>query len=201
MKKASLFILFFIVTTSLFSQKLSKDELQTKLAEVTCKCSEGKEMNKDNYELSLGLCILEAVNKYQSDVERHYGKDYMSKIETIGGDVGEKVAFVCPDLLMRIVETTGGDLDGDDATYEDEIIEGYFVSSNVDGFMFVNFKENSGRTHQFLLINYFENAFLVADKVLKPNDKIKIYYFNAELYNAKTNKYENFKVINDLVKL
>ncbi|WP_130733645.1 hypothetical protein [Flavobacterium sp. J27] len=206
MKKISCIILFFVTTTSLFSQKLSKDELKTKLAEVTCKCAEGKEMTKDNYELSLGLCILEAVNKYQPDVEKHYGKDYISKIEEIGGDVGEKVAVVCPNLLLKILETSGSDFndsatDAVDETYEDDIIEGTFVSTSVDGFLYVKVKEATGKTNQFLLINSFENSYLILDKVLKANDKVKVYYFDAELYNAKTNKYEYFKVINDLVKL
>ena len=203
MKRTTFFIVFFVFTTAIFSQKLTKDELKTKLAEVTCKCAEGKEMTKENYELSLGLCILEAVNKYQSDVEKHYGKDYISKIEEIGGDVGEKVAVVCPNLLMKILENAGDNY-GDSSTtdtYEDEILEGTFVSSNVDGFLFVKVKEASGKTHELLLINSFDNSYLILDKVLKANDKVKVYYFDALLYNAKTNKFENFKVINDLVKL
>ncbi|VXB62469.1 conserved hypothetical protein [Flavobacterium sp. 9AF] len=199
--KRKLFILLIIFSiTPLFSQKLTKDELKTKLAELTCKCSEDKELTKDNYELALGLCILEAVNKHQADVEKHYGKDYISKIEQIGGDVGEKVAVVCPNLLMQLIDHTGSD-DTEDVTYQDEEIEGSFVNTNIEGFLFLNLKETSGKSHQFVLINNFDNSYLIVDKLLKANDKIKVYYFLAELYNAKTNKYESFKIISDIQKL
>lgn len=202
MKKVFFIFLFLGSVPSFFAQNVSKEDLKVKLAQETCKCSENKEFNKDNYELSLGLCILEAINNNRSDVENHYGKDYYSHIESISGEVGEKLAVVCPNLLMKIAEFSGDYDDSEELeSYEDEELEATFVNSTVDGFLFVNVKENSGKSHQFLLINSFDNSYLITDKVLKAKDKVKIFYFEALLYNAKTSKYENFKVINDLYKL
>ncbi|WP_438966672.1 hypothetical protein [Flavobacterium sp.] len=198
MKKIAYLLLF--VSTTMFSQKLTKDQLLVKLSEATCDCSQDKEFTKENYEMTLGLCLFEAVGKYEKDVEKHYGKDYMSKIEDIGGDVGEKIAFNCPKLLQVIMDNALED-DSEMTEDEDEMLEGTYTSTNVDGFLFVNMKENSGKTHQLLLINSFDNAYLITDKVLKANDKIEVYYFEAELYNAKTAKYENFKVITDIERL
>lgn len=198
MKKIAYLLLF--VSTTMFSQKLTKDQLLVKLSEATCDCSQDKEFTKENYEMTLGLCLFEAVGKYEKDVEKHYGKDYMSKIEDIGGDVGEKIAFNCPKLLQVIMDNALED-DSEMTEDEDEMLEGTYTSTNVDGFLFVNMKENSGKTHQLLLINSFDNAYLITDKVLKANDKIEVYYFEAELYNAKTAKYENFKVITDVERL
>lgn len=198
MKKIAYLLLF--VSTTMFSQKLTKDQLLVKLSEATCDCSQDKEFTKENYEMTLGLCLFEAVGKYEKDVEKHYGKDYMSKIEEIGSDVGEKIAFNCPKLLQVIMDNALED-DSEMTEDEDEMLEGTYTSTNVDGFLFVNMKENSGKTHQLLLINSFDNAYLITDKVLKANDKIEVYYFEAELYNAKTAKYENFKVITDIERL
>jgi hypothetical protein len=198
MKKIAFLLLF--VTTTMFSQKLTKDQLLVKLSEATCDCSQDKEFTKENYEMTLGLCLFEAVGKYEKDVIKHYGKDYMSNIEEIGGDVGEKIALNCPKLLQVIMDNAMED-DSEMTEDEDEMLEGAFTSTNVDGFLFVNMKEESGKTHQLLLINSFDNAYLITDKVLKVNDKIEVYYFEAELYNAKTAKYENFKVITDIERL
>jgi hypothetical protein len=198
MKKIAFLLLF--VTTTMFSQKLTKDQLLVKLSEATCECSQDKEFTKENYEMTLGLCLFEAVGKYEKDVIKHYGKDYMSNIEEIGGDVGEKIALNCPKLLQVIMDNAMED-DSEMTEDEDEMLEGAFTSTNVDGFLFVNMKEESGKTHQLLLINSFDNAYLITDKVLKANDKIEVYYFEAELYNAKTAKYENFKVITDIERL
>ena len=198
MKKIAFLLLF--VTTTMFSQKLTKDQLLVKLSEATCDCSQDKEFTKENYEMTLGLCLFEAVGKYEKDVIKHYGKDYMSNIEEIGGDVGEKIALNCPKLLQVIMDIAMED-DSEMTEDEDEMLEGAFTSTNVNGFLFVNMKEKSGKTHQLLLINSFDNAYLITDKVLKANDKIEVYYFEAELYNAKTAKYENFKVITDIERL
>lgn len=200
MKKIAMLLVLFVTATNLYSQELTKDELKTKLAEHTCECSNSKEMTKDNYELNLGLCILEAVNKYQSSVEKYYGKNYISKIEEIGGDVGETMAGVCPDLLIKIFQNSQEQSDSYDSSVEDETINGTFVNTNEDGFLYVNVKEASGKSHKFLLLDNFDNSYLIIDNVLKSKDKIKVSYYVAELYNTKTKKYENFKVISDIEK-
>lgn len=199
MKKIAFLLLF--VSTTMFSQKLTKDQLLVKLSETTCDCSQDKEFTKENYEMTLGLCLFEAVGKYEKDVEKYYGKDYMSKMEEIGGDVGEKIALNCPKLLKVIMDNVLDEEEEMVEENEDEFVEGYFTSAKVDGFLYVNLKEDSGKTHQLLFINSFDNSFLITDKVLNENDKIEVYYFEAELYNAKTAKYENFKVITDIIKL
>ena len=110
------------------------------------------------------------------------------------------MAGVCPDLLIKIFQNSQEQSDSYDSSEEDETINGTFVNTNEDGFLYVNVKEASGKSHKFLLLDNFDNSYLIIDNVLKSKDKIKVSYYVAELYNTKTKKYENFKVISDIEK-
>jgi hypothetical protein len=115
----------------------------------------------------------------------------------IGEEVAPNIIMNCPKLSKIIMENVKDeDFEEDDIT-----INGTFINTNINGFLFVNVKEDSGKTHQLVLINSFENAFLITDKVLNPKDKIEVNYFEAVLFNVKSNKFENYKILNDIKKL
>ncbi len=205
--KKFIFILFLIIFQISFAQKATKNELITALSNSCCDCISGKEIKPDKVELTLGVCILKAIKDNKEDVVNHYGKDYFSNMEKIGEEIGAELAINCPDFLALL--STEGVLDK--YTTDEELIdESYgndlslvssYVSSKEDGFLYVTVKEYSGKSHQMILINNFENAYLVTDNVLKKNDKIEIYYFEAELYDAKYKKFINCKIISDIIKL
>ncbi|MCK6609174.1 MAG: hypothetical protein L6Q46_12865, partial [Flavobacterium sp.] len=71
MKK--LVLLLILVGNAAFAQKLTKEQLIDKMSDVGCECTTKQQVTKENLEITLGLCILEALNKYEKDVERHYG--------------------------------------------------------------------------------------------------------------------------------
>ena len=55
------------ITQSLFAQKLTKEQLISKISEGTCDCITKKEITKENLEMNFGLCMLEDFNKYEKD--------------------------------------------------------------------------------------------------------------------------------------
>ena len=63
MKKIILIALF--TSSSIFAQKLTKEELTDKMSDIGCECANKKEITKENMELTLGLCLLEAINKHE----------------------------------------------------------------------------------------------------------------------------------------
>jgi hypothetical protein len=195
-------ILLIISSCSVFAQKVTKQELGVKLAEKSCECASKQEISKDNFEITLGLCIVEAIKANEKNVELYYGKDVIKddkKMEELGYDVGKEMATICPTVFKYMF--------AEDATEEvteeeepDAIILGKLTEVKSEQFLTFSVKEDSGKMNHFILLSSFENSFLLTDKVLKINDTIEVSYYELELYDAKLAKFVSYKVVTDIIK-
>lgn len=174
------------------------------MSDVGCECASKQEITKDNMELTLGLCILEAMNKYEKDVEKHYGKNVITddkKMEQLGYDIGLKMGTKCPTVFKFMMDDS--DDSGDKEYIEDEpdaMISGKLTEIKSEQFLTFSVKEASGKMNQFILLSGFDNAFLLTDKVLKTNDALEVYYYELELFDAKLAKFVTYKVVTDIIK-
>jgi outer membrane lipoprotein-sorting protein len=202
MMKKIILLLLIITSSTVFAQKLSKEELAVKMSEKSCECANKEEISKDNFEMTLGLCIIEAINAFEKDVDRHYGKDVINdekKMEELGYDVGKEMAKTCPTIFKFM-------FDDDSETQEvaeeapDEMITGQLTEIKSEQFLTFSVKEDSGKMNHFILLSSFENSFLLTDKVVKVNDAVEIYYYELELYDAKLSKFISYKVVTDIIK-
>jgi hypothetical protein len=200
--KTNIAILLLLFSSAVFSQKLSKQELGIKLAEKSCECANKEEISKDNFEMTLGLCIIESIKAYEKDVDKYYGKDVISnekKMEELGYDVGKEMAKTCPTVFKYMFS----DDVTDEAVAEEEpdaIILGKLTEVKSEQFLTFSIKEETGKMNHFILLSSFENSFLLTDKVLKINDTIEVSYYELELYDAKLAKFVSYKVVTDIIK-
>lgn len=200
--KTNIAILLLLFSSAVFSQKLSKQELGIKLAEKSCECANKEEISKDNFEMTLGLCIIESIKAYEKDVDKYYGKDVISnekKMEELGYDVGKEMAKTCPTVFKYMFS----DDVTDEAVAEEEpdaIILGKLTEVKSEQFLTFSVKEETGKMNHFILLSSFENSFLLTDKVLKINDTIEVSYYELELYDAKLAKFVSYKVVTDIIK-
>ena len=198
MKK--LLILLLLIGNIVSAQKLSKDQLSDKLAEKACGCVEKQEVTKENFELTIGICLLEGINAYEKDVEKHFGKDVISndkKMEELGYEVGKRMGLKCPSAFKFMME--------DEEVMEEEISEDLTLTGKVseiksEQFMTFVVKEDSGKNNQFILLSNFDNAFLLTDKVLKVTDNVDVTYYEMELFDAKLGKFVSYKIVTDIIK-
>lgn len=195
-------IILLFITQSLFAQKLSKEQLITKISEGTCDCITNKQITKENLEMTLGLCMLEDFNKYEKDIEKHYGKNVISdktKMEALGSDVGLRMATKCPSFLKIIMDNVEDD--SDEAIAEEEpSVTGKFFQLKSEQFVTFSIKETSGKTVEFILLNNFDNSFLLTDNILKANDEIDVFYYELEMFDAKIKKFVTYKIVSDIIK-
>ena len=197
-------ILLLLISQAIFAQKLSKEKLVEKISQGTCDCISKKEITKENLEVTLGLCMIQDFSKYEKDIEKHYGKNVISdesKMETLGSDVGIHMATNCPTFLKIVMENM------DDEDIEEEVVEeeelfvtGKFADLKTEQFITFSVKEDSGKSNNFILLNNFDNAFLITDNVLKSNEIVEVYYYELELYDAKIKNFVNFKIVSDIIK-
>jgi hypothetical protein len=198
MKKILLLLVLF--GNIAFAQKLTKDQLSEKLAEKACGCAEKQEITKENFELTIGICLLEGINSFEKDVEKHYGKDIISndkKMEELGYDVGKKMGSKCPTIFKFML-----DEEEEAAPDESEELSVSGKVSEIKTEQFITFvvKEATGKTNQFILLSNFDNAFLLTDKVLKATDEVDVTYYEMELYDAKLGKFVSYKIVTDIIK-
>jgi hypothetical protein len=198
MKK--LLLLLLLTSSSIFAQKLTKDQLSEKLADKACDCAGKQEITKENFELTIGICLLEGINAFEKDVEKHYGKDVISndkKMEELGYDVGKKMGSKCPTIFKFML-----DEEEEAAPDESEELSVSGKVSEIKTEQFITFvvKEATGKTNQFILLSNFDNAFLLTDKVLKATDEVDVTYYEMELYDAKLGKFVSYKIVTDIIK-
>ena len=199
MKK--ILLLLVLVGNVAFAQKLTKDQLSEKLAEKACGYAEKQEITKDNFELTIGICLLEGINAYEKDVEKHYGKDVISndkKMEELGYEIGKKMGLKCPTVFKFMLEDEANDVVEVDS--EDLMLSGKIAEIKSEQFLTFIVKEESGKTNQFILLSSFDNAFLLTDKVLKATDAVDVVYYEMELFDAKLGKFVSYKIVTDIIK-
>ena len=198
-------IVLLFITQSLFAQKLTKEQLISKISEGTCNCITKKDITKENLEMTLGLCMLEDFNKYEKDIEKYYGKNVItdeSKMEALGRDVGLQMVTKCPSFLKLVMET----MDEEDNETVEEVVEdepsitGKFFQIKSEQFITFTVKETSGKTVEFILLNNFDNSFLLTENILKTNDVIDVYYYELEMFDAKIKKFVTYKIVSDIIK-
>ncbi|TXI66556.1 MAG: hypothetical protein E6Q46_04855 [Flavobacterium sp.] len=202
MKK--LVLLLILVGNVAFAQKLTKEQLIDKMSDVGCECTTKQQVTKENLEITLGLCILEALNKYEKDVERHYGKNVITndkKMEELGYDIGLKMGAKCPSVFMNMADEES-DTNGEEVVEEipDAVLTGKISEIKLEQFLTFVVKEDSGKNNQFILLSSFDNAFLLTDKVLKVSDAVDVTYYEMDLFDAKLGKFVSFKIVTDIVK-
>ncbi|WP_073584510.1 hypothetical protein [Flavobacterium cucumis] len=200
MKK--LLLLFVIFGNVAFAQKLTKDELSEKLAEKACACAEKQEITKENFELTIGICLLEGINAFEKDVEKHYGKDIITnseKMEELGYEVGKRMGLKCPTVFQFMIdeESAGGE---EDFETEELSVSGKVSEIKSDQFISFVVKEDSGKNNPFILLSNFDNSYLLTDKVLKVSDAVDVFYYELELFDAKLGKFVSYKIVTDIIK-
>ncbi len=200
MKKVLLLLV--LVGNVAFAQKLTKDQLSDKLAEKACECAEKQELTKESFELTIGICLLEGINAYEKDVEKHYGKNVISndkKMEELATNIGARMGLKCPAVFKFMLDEESGEaeevVDAEELTISGKI-------SEIKSEQFITFivKEDSGKTNQFILLSSFDNAFLLTDKVLKASDAVDVVYYEMELFDAKLGKFVSYKIVTDIIK-
>ena len=195
-------LLLILLGNVAFAQKLSKDELSDKLAVKACDCVGKQEITKENYELTIGICLLEGINAYEKDVEKHYGKNVLTndaKMEELATNVGARMGLKCPAVFKFMLDEELTDAT-EDVENEELTISGKISEIKSEQFITFIVKEDSGKNNQFILLSSFDNAFLLTDKVLKASDAVDVVYYEMELFDAKLGKFVSYKIVTDIIK-
>ena len=215
-----IYLLFLFSTFLSFSQKSAKEEVIEKISTSVCECTSKRKIDKDNVKIGLGSCLLEAMNTHKTEMLKAYNVKKIDKnlIQTVGEAAGGKMIDICPevlDLLLsdeKFVNEIISDFSNNKSNSKNQdstnnftdgnlFIDGVYTETKYEGYLQIVVKEDSGRINNLILLNDFDTSFLITDKVLKSNEKIKVYYYISDIYDYKINKFVSCKIITNLIKL
>lgn len=193
MKKYILFLFFISATT--FSQ-----DVKDKIAKETCECTaklDLDEMDSSDLELNFGLCMLESYNKHINEFAENEKLNFENnaQMEKFGEEIALKMLSFCPDMILKL----GEGYKSDETVSNDLIIEGIFNGTKAETFFNVIIKEPTGKITKLILLDYFENAYLITDKLLKNNQEVKVTYYEAKLFDSKSNSFVATKIITNII--
>ena len=193
--KSFLFLLVFSCFTA-FSQ-----DVKEKIAKETCDCVSKLDiatMSSSDLELNFGLCMLEAYNNHSGQFSESEKLDFENSVqmEKFGEEIATKMLSFCSDLILKL----GEGYSDDNLNENTPAITGVFEGSKIETFYTISVKESNGKITKLIVLDYFKNANLITDKLIKNNQSVTISYYETEIFDAKLNKFVPAKIVTDIIK-
>jgi hypothetical protein len=178
------------------------------VANETCECinSKVKDLSKissETLQTEMGMCILQS---YSKNVDKMKGKfkvdlDDEEGMTKFGEKIGIKMLGTCPDVILKFGKDEIQKEDISNKLLENLKIEGEFIEQVNNEFTSITIKDDTGRTHTFLLLTFFENSNLITDNLMKKGSKVIAEYNEQEYYDAKVKDYRRFKILKAIQKI
>ncbi|NCO63262.1 MAG: hypothetical protein GW839_11450 [Flavobacteriales bacterium] len=187
-------LLVFSLSISVFAQ-----DIKDTIAKETCECVskfDTDAMNSSDLELNFGLCMLESYNKHINEFAENEKLDYENnaQMENFGEVIATRMLEFCPKMILKL----GKNLN-EAPISKDLTIEGVFNGTNPEAFFNVIIKEPTGKTTKLILLDYFENAYLITDRLLKSNQEVIVTYYEANLFDSNLNSFVATKIITNII--
>ena len=196
MKQIIIIISFFILSASTgYSQ-----DYMTKIAEKSCECIKkiSDTLDKDQFEIQLGLCIIDAAMPYKKQIKKEYGID-LDDIgsgnvgERIGKLIGLKMVGICPDGLIKIAQ---GIKTKKEETKTSLTMKGEITKIDNDCFMVFSLKDETGKITKFYWLTFIESDIEMAGNYASLSGRqVKITYDIQDFFDAKIKEYRQFYII------
>ncbi|WP_375562131.1 hypothetical protein ACE193_06160 [Bernardetia sp. OM2101] len=199
--KKIIFLFFFLVGFSsiAFSQNKKADAVKDKMAQEICDCITTSDVDLDDEEdlkLKLGMCMMQSISSNQKQLSKVginiKGEDDMS---AFAEDLGLNMATKCPAVFMGFAKK-----EMEEERKKEEVVSqaltGTISSVEEGSFVTIIIKDEEGRSHNILWLEFFENA----DEVKENYSKLKgmsvsVEYYEKEYYNPKIEDYVKVKVL------
>lgn len=150
MKKILLVLIGFTVAAAVTAQDIDK------IAQLSCDCIAKKDFSaipKEQVEMTLGLCILEATKA--ADFE--FDATDVEASTKFGEKVGMNMVTKCPEVFGMLTQY----MSDDEEEAVEEVLEsstGKVKSVDIGEFVTVTVKESSGKEVKYLWLRYFQGS-------------------------------------------
>lgn len=194
----------------LFSSDLKAQEFLDEITKGTCTCVEelDPDLNAEEFQMRLGLCIFAAAEPYSKELEEELGfkmEDIQTKGEELGRLVGVRMVTICPGVIAILAQKLSGDAEVGEAVGEPLGNEhSLFFTGTVEkveneGFAVLTITNPKGKIYNCYWLSYVETKFDISDG-LKDLEGETVYVESSqiELFDPQSGEYRSFMVIDRL---
>ena len=197
MKNMVFFFLF--VSTHLFSQ-----DVKDVIANETCECASElnlEAMSSSEMELKFGLCMLESYNKHINEFPESERLDFKNdtQMRKFGEVIAMKMLPFCSETILKLGQNYN-EADTENSNEKDTYITGVYNGFLLDTFYTIYVKDSNGQTQELVILDYFDNVYLITDKLIENSQEIDVSYYEADLFYPKLNKFISTKIVTDIIK-
>jgi hypothetical protein len=193
-------LLIFIQLTLFIS--LNAQHYLDEIAKQTCECAKDipDTLSGNEFNMKLGLCVINAAAAYKDDLFREHQIDFMN-IDVQGAQLGKLVGVhminYCPDLLIRAANNNNLLEDED----ESEVLsfEGTVTKIDDKGFVVFSVRDISGKLMKFYWLTPVATNIEIEDnyKTLL-SKKVTIVYYALEFFDPRIKEYRPVQVIEEI---
>ncbi len=191
--------LFILCTTGSFAQ--TKVTYLDTIAELSCKCINQKDFTdfktKKARNAQLGICMLQIAKNYKQELLEDYqinldSLDFYG--EQLGKLVGSRMAFTCPNALVKISQIINED--------NNVVVEktwGKVIEITENPYVIFSIRTDGGRQENFYWFQYINSQFDLQNsyKTLK-GKMVKIEYSDMEIFDPRINDYRSLHILTSL---
>jgi hypothetical protein len=195
--KIKIFIAILIMTTNIAFSQDYMDDIALKACECLSTVSDTLETERFNMEL--GICMIDAASPYKKQLKKGYKIDF-NKIDTQGKELGRiiglRMASVCPDALMKMVNKVNNKKNND---ISENIIEGQVTAIIDDKFVEFSIKNELGKNSKYYWFTFIEsNTDLSTDYKTLTDKFVQVTFTSQEFFDARIGEYRAFNIIQKL---
>lgn len=194
-------ILLSLISSSLF---VNAQDFMDKITQKSCECIDNIDENleKSQYNMELGVCMIEASMPYKKQLKKEYKID-LERIETSGEDLGRligvKMATACPNSLLRMVNKSGANDEDSEDEAEESVISGKVTSINADKFVEFTIEDSDGKQTVCYWFSFIESDLNLINQYKSLKDKqVQVNVVSQEMFDARINEYRMVNVIKEL---
>jgi hypothetical protein len=197
-------IMLIFAAMLLLAAPVSAQDLLDKLADYSCNCLSQKNLDNastEEIQMQMGFCIMEAVGKYPDEFQKAYGSldpSDQAAMTKLGEDIGMKMAFKCPNTLMKLAVMETQTTTTSTVTTV-STLKGTLKAVEGDDFSQLVIRDEAGRTHKLLWLEYFNGSErLISSPEKAIGRQVTVQYETIECYSPKVNDYINCKAVKEV---
>lgn len=201
-----------VLVLLLFVQIGVSQDYMDEIAKVSCDCvSELSDtLNKDEYTMSFGLCIIEAAQPYSKKLKKDHKLDFDQMDGPMGEKLGKLVAMKmgaqCPAILIELTKKISeageeGVLVTDDKVIgtTQKIVQGEVTKVEDDFFVVFHVKDEQGKVMKYYWFDYLDNEHdLINTYKTVVGKNITLTFVINEFFDPKIGEYRQFYSIKQL---
>lgn len=195
--KRKLFIVVLLLTANVsFSQDYLDD-----ITKKACSCLSNLSdtINTEGLSMELGLCIINAASPYKNQLMKDFNINFNNidkEGEELGRIIGVKMATICPDDLIKLVNNVKKK---ESNKITENIIEGRITAILDNKFVEFSIKDTKGKMSKYYWFTFIESTTDLTTNYKKMVDKsVKIVFITQEFFDARISEYSTFNIIKKL---